>query len=158
MVDEFCQTGCQSNCEQPTGSGKPGGDVQSRIIGYYEGWNYNSTCAGVSLQSVPVGSLSHLHLAFGYITPGTFDISMMPGIPDDVITQIAGLKQINPGVKMMISLGGWSFSDNDTDTQPVFGDMVSSVGKQLLFITKLLAFMNHVSLHSLQRYVVGHRH
>ncbi|TGJ83235.1 hypothetical protein E0Z10_g5519 [Xylaria hypoxylon] len=42
VTDEFCQKGCQSNCEQPTSSGKSGGDVQSRIIGYYEGWSFNA--------------------------------------------------------------------------------------------------------------------
>ncbi|KAI0865410.1 hypothetical protein F4860DRAFT_307737 [Xylaria cubensis] len=142
VTDEFCQDGCQSNCEQPSGSGKSGGDVQSRIIGYYEGWKYDSDCSGVSLRNLPVGSLTHLHLSFGYITPGDFDIVMMPGVPDDVIDQIMELKYVNPGVKIIISLGGWTFSDNGTDTQPVFGDIVANEGNRLKFITNLLAFMN----------------
>ncbi|OTA92708.1 glycoside hydrolase family 18 protein [Hypoxylon sp. CO27-5] len=142
VIDEFCQDGCQSNCEQPSSSGKSGGDVQSRIIGYYEGWKYNADCSGVSLRSIPVGSLTHLHLAFGYITPGSYDIVMMPGVPDSVITDVMDLKQQNPGIKMIISLGGWTFSDNGTDTQPVFSDIVSSTANQLKFISKLLAFVN----------------
>ena len=40
--------GCQSNCNQP-GSGSSGGNVQSRIIGYYEGWNQNVQCIGMGL-------------------------------------------------------------------------------------------------------------
>jgi hypothetical protein len=32
---DFCGTGCQSGCNQPS-SGKSGGNVQKRIIGYYE--------------------------------------------------------------------------------------------------------------------------
>ncbi|KAI0543166.1 carbohydrate-binding module family 18 [Xylaria digitata] len=142
VTDEFCQKGCQSNCEQPTSSGKSGGDVQSRIIGYYEGWKYNADCSGVSLRHIPVGSLTHLHLSFGYITPSSYDIAMMSGVPDSVITDVMALKQQNPGIKMIISLGGWTFSDNGTDTQPVFGDIVSSTANQLKFIGKLLAFVN----------------
>ncbi|KAI0971243.1 carbohydrate-binding module family 18 [Xylaria arbuscula] len=142
VTDEFCQEECQSNCEQPSSSGKSNGDVQSRIIGYYEGWKYNADCSGVSIRNIPVGSLTHLHLAFGYITPGSYDIAMMPGVPDSVITDVMALKQHNPGIKMIISLGGWTFSDNGNDTQPVFGDIVSSTGNQLKFISKLLAFVN----------------
>ncbi|KAH8895714.1 hypothetical protein GQ53DRAFT_853840 [Thozetella sp. PMI_491] len=140
-TDEFCGTGCQSNCGIPTSSGKTGGDVQSRIIGYYEGWNYNSGCTAVSIQSIPVGSLTHLNLAFGYITPSTWQITMMPGVPNDVITQISALKSQNPGIKLMMSLGGWSFNDNGTDTQQVYPQMTSTLGNRLAFIGNLLAFL-----------------
>ena len=43
---DFCGDGCQSNCEQP-GSGASGGDVQQRIIGYYEAWKHDQACAGM---------------------------------------------------------------------------------------------------------------
>lgn len=43
---EFCSSKCQSNCAQP-GSGGSGGNVQNRIIGYYEAWNVESKCAGM---------------------------------------------------------------------------------------------------------------
>ena len=52
MTDEFCdkgtddEPGCQSNCDQP-GSGASGGDVQSRIIGYYEAWAHDRKCQGM---------------------------------------------------------------------------------------------------------------
>lgn len=59
LTEEFCNktgntnTTCQSNCDQP-GSGASGGDVQSRIIGYYEGWNANKDCIGmVNIFLVP---------------------------------------------------------------------------------------------------------
>lgn len=115
--------------------------MQERIIGYYEGWNYNSGCTGVLLQNIPVGSLTHLNLAFLFITPGTFDIAMMPGVPQEVITKIMDLKKQNPFVKIMASIGGWSFNDNGTDTQPVFGQMVGNPAIRLGFIAKLFAFL-----------------
>lgn len=97
----------------------------------------------MSLKNLPVGSLTHLHIAFGYIAPDTFDISMMDGVPDSVIDKITQLKDNNPAINMAISLGGWSFSDNDTTTQPVFGDMVSSKANLVTFITNLFAFLDH---------------
>jgi GH18 family chitinase len=65
----------------------------------------------VWLKNLPVSSLTHLHIAFGYIAPNTFDISMMDGVPDSVIDKITQLKDTNPAINMVISLGGWSFSD-----------------------------------------------
>lgn len=58
MTEEFCDKGttadpgCQSNCDQP-GSGASGGNVQNRVIGYYEAWAHNRKCQGmVSLRAV----------------------------------------------------------------------------------------------------------
>jgi chitinase len=52
MTDEFCDKGtkddpgCQSNCDQP-GSGSSGGDVQKKVIGYYEAWAHDRKCQGM---------------------------------------------------------------------------------------------------------------
>lgn len=52
MDPDFCavtnnpNTTCQSNCDQP-GSGASGGNVQNRIIGYYEAWVANRACNGM---------------------------------------------------------------------------------------------------------------
>ena len=52
MTEDFCKKsdkegeGCQSNCDQP-GSGSSGGDVQKKIIGYYESWAHDRACAGM---------------------------------------------------------------------------------------------------------------
>lgn len=57
MTSDFCDkgkdpsSGCQSNCNQP-GSGASGGDVQSRVIGYYESWQHDRSC---------IGMVGHLH-------------------------------------------------------------------------------------------------
>jgi chitinase len=62
MTDDFCaagtgndadsledREGCQSNCNQP-GSGASGGDVQSRVIGYYEAWAHDRDCQSMDFQ------------------------------------------------------------------------------------------------------------
>jgi len=57
MTDEFCGKGCQSHCDQP-GSGGSQGDVQSRIIGYYEAFAHDRTCSGMTFQNIPIGSIT----------------------------------------------------------------------------------------------------
>ncbi|KAI7787158.1 hypothetical protein LA080_000494 [Diaporthe eres] len=57
-IEEFCEvtddeeTSCQSNCAQPP-SGSSGGDVQKRVVGYYEAWNYKKKCIGMGIQDIP---------------------------------------------------------------------------------------------------------
>lgn len=46
-TSDFCGTGCQSNCQQPS-SGSSGGNVQKRLIGYYESCELKS-----SIPTVP---------------------------------------------------------------------------------------------------------
>jgi spore germination protein YaaH len=81
--------------------------------------------------------------AFGYITPGTFEIGPMPGTDPSTFSDFTALKSRNPSLVAGISIGGWSFNDNNTNTQPVFGDIVSSPANRQTFINKLMSFMKH---------------
>ncbi|CBX95390.1 similar to Glycosyl hydrolases family 18 protein [Plenodomus lingam JN3] len=146
MTDEFCDKGteedpgCQSNCEQP-GSGGSGGDVQKKVIGYYEAWAHDRKCQGMDFKDIPTGALTHLFFSFGYISPGTFDLVPMDDLDPDLFSKFTDVKKSNPGLKAVIALGGWTFNDNGTATQPVFSDMVSTAANRALFIKKLFAFM-----------------
>lgn len=150
MTEEFCketddeETSCQSNCDQP-GSGASGGDVQKRIIGYYEAWNYKKKCIGMNIQDIPVGSLTHIYYSFGFIKPDSYDVIPMQGedqeIGTDTFTEFAGLKRKNPALKVVMALGGWSFNNNGTIWQPVFSDLVSTKEKRGRFISKVENFM-----------------
>ncbi|KAI0905820.1 glycosyl hydrolases family 18-domain-containing protein [Ustulina deusta] len=148
-TDEFCaktdnaNTTCQSNCDQPS-SGASAGDVQSRIIGYYEAWNWQKNCIGMQLKDIPVSSITHLHYAFAYVAPGSYQITTMDDtVPRELFSQFAGLKTQNPDLKIIVSLGGWTFNDNDTITQPVFGDIAGSSANRAKFIDNLLDFMQN---------------
>ncbi|KAF7510841.1 hypothetical protein GJ744_005941 [Endocarpon pusillum] len=146
MTSEFCDKGthenpgCQSNCDQP-GSGGSGGDVQKRVIGYYEAWAHDRKCQGMDLKNIPTGALTHLYFSFGYISPGEFDLVPMDDLDPDLFSQFTDVKRSNPGLKTVIALGGWTFNDNGTATQPVFSDMVSTAANRAKFIKKLFTFM-----------------
>lgn len=93
------------------------------------------------LSWLPIDSLTHINVAFGYIDPGTLTIYPIPGADISIFQQITNLKQTAPGLKIWLSLGGWDFSDNDTTTQPVFGDIASSTDATNTFIDNLVSFM-----------------
>jgi chitinase len=118
--------------------------ILTYLDSYYEAWSpVESGCAkrDVSYIQEIAGSMSHLYVAFGSITPGTFEVKMMDKVPMSVVTQIMNLKQNAPGLRIYLSLGGWDFSDNGTDTQPVWGDLSSTNDKRQKFIANLEKFM-----------------
>ncbi|KAJ5326544.1 hypothetical protein MYU51_014673 [Penicillium brevicompactum] len=143
-TEEFCGDGCQSKdkCEQPD-SGASSGNVQERIIGYYEAFKYDSDCQGMKIKQIPVESLTHVNYAFAYIDPDSYDIGPMPEVEEKTLKDFTALKERNPHVVLGVSLGGWTFNDNKTDTQKVFAELSSTEKNRSKFIDKLLSFMRH---------------
>ncbi|KAK0670020.1 putative glycosyl hydrolases family 18 protein [Cercophora samala] len=144
---DFCkvtndtETSCQSNCDQPGPKNKSDGNVQSRVIGYYEAWNYKKACQGMGFGDIPVGALTHAYFSFGYITPGDFRVAPMDDLPTSLFSDFNNIKKRNIGLKTVVALGGWTFNDNGTVTQPVFSNMVSTAANRLTFINNLFGFM-----------------
>ncbi|KFX92564.1 hypothetical protein V490_05317 [Pseudogymnoascus sp. VKM F-3557] len=145
MTADFCtrgptpDIGCQSNCDQP-GSGSSGGNVQSRVIGYYESWAHDRACTGMNFNEIPVNGMTHLYFSFGYITPGDFNVAPMDDQDPDLFRQMTAMKSKNPGLKCIVALGGWTFNDPGA-TQTVYSDMVSTQANRAKFIVNLFAFM-----------------
>ncbi|PKK46869.1 hypothetical protein CI102_8377 [Trichoderma harzianum] len=135
----FCSNGCQSNCVQPKPSGTPG-NTQKRTIGYWEAWNSQHTCGNMDVGEIPVTYLTHLNVAFGYISQD-LKITNMDGVPSDIYRNVGNLKAQNPSLKIIISLGGWSFSDPGP-WRSVFPTMAASSGNRSTFIQNLLGFLS----------------
>jgi hypothetical protein len=95
----------------------------------------------MTFQDIPIADLTHLHFSFGYVTPETFEIAPMDDLSMDLYTEMAKLKDDNAGLKVIVALGGWTFNDNNTATQPVFHDIVSSASARSTFIANLLDFL-----------------
>lgn len=62
--------------------------------------------------------------------------------PVSLFDDIASLKDIKPSLQIYISVGGWTFSDNNTATQPVFGNIARSLENREKFANNALAFLN----------------
>ncbi|KAI8944631.1 carbohydrate-binding module family 18 [Xylaria longipes] len=141
----FCGTTeefCGPNYTQPGPQNQSPGNVQDLVIGYFEAWSLlRRGCGGRTIESIPVDSLTHINVAFGYMEPETFRIYNIEGSSINDFKQITSLKQRAPGLKVWVSLGGWTYSDNDTDTQPVWSDISATPGSRAKFIGELMKFM-----------------
>lgn len=82
-----------------------------------------------------------MHFAFAYINPGDFKIVPMDGVDEQLLTDFTAVKSKNSGLKTIVSIGGWSFSDNGTDTQPLFGEICGNADNRKTFISNLMDFM-----------------
>jgi chitinase len=91
-------------------------------------------------EEIPVESLSVLILSFGYISPGDYKITAMAGLNADLLKKIPLLKNKNPNLKVMIALGGWTYTDPGT-WRSVFTDLVTSPANRQTFITNALGFL-----------------
>ncbi|KFA48851.1 hypothetical protein S40293_01490, partial [Stachybotrys chartarum IBT 40293] len=143
---EFCSDTCQSNCESnpqpPPPSGTNGGDILQRVIGYYEGWNARSRCHETKPEDLPVSALTHINFAFAFVDPETYTIVPMDDqTPTSLFADTTNLKLINPGLRVFISVGGWTFSDNDTVTQPLLGEISRDPVKRRQFADQIIDFL-----------------
>ncbi|KAJ8128780.1 hypothetical protein O1611_g4852 [Lasiodiplodia mahajangana] len=138
-TEDFCAGGCQSNCEQPLPSAPPS-NTQQRIIGYWEAWNAQHPCGKMPIGEIPVQLLTHLNVAFGYVNHD-YQVTNMDGVSTEIYRNVGQIKSRNPSLKIMISLGGWAFSDPGP-WQDVFPTMVSSQANRAKFINNLLGFLS----------------
>lgn len=56
-------------------------------------------------------------------------------------TDIKNTKSRNSELQVFVSLGGWTFSDNNTATQPLFSQIAADEDKRTKFADNLLGFM-----------------
>ncbi|KAH8427983.1 glycoside hydrolase family 18 protein [Aspergillus melleus] len=88
--------------------------------------------------------MTHLNYAFAYIDPATYELVTMDSqTPERLFELAVETKNYNPALKVWVSVGGWTFSDNHTATQPVFGDIASSAQKRQKFADNVARFLSH---------------
>ncbi|KAF9034676.1 hypothetical protein BDZ89DRAFT_1036404 [Hymenopellis radicata] len=131
-TDDFCTNGCQSNCGQPTipSCGVDEQTALQRRIGYYEGWANTRKCSSFSPQQIDGSTLTHVNFAFGLIS-SSFKIVEMTAGDSKLWSETTELKKGFPGLKVFLSIGGWTF--NDPPTQSRFSDVASSAGNRATF-------------------------
>ncbi|KAL6693261.1 glycoside hydrolase family 18 protein [Trichoderma pleuroticola] len=144
-------SGCQSNCGTPHSPGS-GGNVRSQIIGYYESWSsYSGRCGSLKPSQLPVSALNIVNFAFAYISPETAQNIPMVGEDgttlddseaDKLYKAVTSARFGNPNTGFWLALGGWTFNDNNTIFQPVFGQIASNGGFRRQFAENLVAFMS----------------
>ncbi|KAL4749617.1 hypothetical protein BDW72DRAFT_194648 [Aspergillus terricola var. indicus] len=137
--------GCQSNCildpQPPTGTASSD-IVKHRVIGYYEAWMARKNCHKVTPMDLPLDALTHLNFAFASIDPETYDVvTMDSATPAKLFKDATNVKSVKEDLLVYVSMGGWSFSDNDTATQPLFGKISADKAKRQTFANNIVHFM-----------------
>lgn len=69
---------------------------------------------------------------------------MESDMPSSLFAQTVGLRTLDSDaddVEIFVSIGGWSFSDNSTATQPVFSDIAASEANRKTFAKNLVNFL-----------------
>jgi chitinase len=106
------------------------------IVGYYAAWTANT---GFTPAQIEAGQLTHINYAFANIGPDLKITVGYPYIDPYNFTLLNALKQVNPNLKTLISVGGWTwsglFSDvAETDeTRRVFAESCIDFIKQYGF-------------------------
>ncbi|KAJ3319722.1 hypothetical protein HDU76_000471 [Blyttiomyces sp. JEL0837] len=149
---EYCEVvpggpgnGCQSNC----GTGIPPErlkceGVLSKSIGYWQSWSTN-LANGCPISIPDLESLAsrwtHIHYAFASI-----DSNFQLVIDDyDALAQFTAVKKTNPGVKLIMSVGGWNFNDPG-DTRTRFSDLANSQSNRATFVGNVVNFLRTYGL------------
>jgi GH18 family chitinase len=100
-----------------------------------------------NLWPCEVDVLTHINLAFASIDVSAFTIIPMDdSMTTDVFQNFANIKSLRPNIQAFVSVGGWSFSDNNTKTQPLLGEIAASAANRELFANNVVAFLNQYGL------------
>lgn len=92
---------------------------------------------------MPLAELTHLNYAFAFIAPGSYEITTMDSeTPESLWEVTASTKKYNPNLKVFIAIGGWTFSDNDTITQPLLGEIASTETNRQKFADNVVRFLS----------------
>ncbi|TGO44289.1 hypothetical protein BCON_0554g00010 [Botryotinia convoluta] len=83
---------------------------------------------------IPAALLTHLYVAFAYIT-ADYDITNMDGVTSEIYQNVGNVKSKNPDLKILISIGGWAFD------QSIFSNMVYSSGTRATCIQNVLNWL-----------------
>lgn len=88
-----------------------------------------------------------MNFAFAYIDPESYQVVTMDSdTPFSLFSDATNLKSIKQDLKVFVSVGGWTFSDNGTATQPVFGKIAASATNRQTFADNAVHFMKQYGM------------
>ena len=93
-----------------------------------------------------VDGLTHVNFAFASIDSATYEVTPMDtSTPTDLFQTTADVKTFKSGnaeLQVFVSIGGWTFSDNGTVTQPLFGEIAADSTKRQTFANNVVKFLD----------------
>ncbi|KAB8227369.1 uncharacterized protein BDW43DRAFT_323913 [Aspergillus alliaceus] len=142
---DFCGKGCQSNCvlnPTPPGGKASVGVLENKVIGYYEAWMARKSCHKMTPTDLPLDALTHVFFAFASIDPSSHQVvAMDSSTPASLFQDTTNIKSIKQDISVFVSIGGWTFSDNGTATQPLLGEIAGDETKRRTFANNVVHFL-----------------
>ena len=112
----------------------------TKRIGYYAGWSETRNCMKVSPSDIDATLYTHIHYAFGIV-----DESLRINFPSNEdmnrFQRLVALKQKNKDLKIILSIGGWSFQ-NSGPTVDRFKNMMATKASRSTFIASAVGLMS----------------
>lgn len=109
-------------------------------IAYYGAWSAERSCNAMQPENIPAGVLTHINVAFEFIS-ADHEITDEVG---HIVGRVSRLKNIYPGLRVAIAIGGWVFNDPPTDRR--FSEMASTMENRQIFIKSLVRYMEKYAL------------
>ncbi|KAK6438097.1 hypothetical protein LTR95_005700 [Oleoguttula sp. CCFEE 5521] len=112
-----------------------------RTVGYYDTSVAGTSC-GIFPESIKVSGYTHINAAHAYINPTTFEVAFAKTKDPDIWRRLVALRDVNPGLKVWLSIGGWTMNNPGQPTQFTFNRLAGS-GQQVQenFFNSLLAIL-----------------
>lgn len=117
------------------------------FFGYFASWSiYRNNPYNFNVEDIDASSYTHIAFAFASVSD---NFQVVPDSSEDLSTSIIqGLyarfnqhvRQQNPNVKTLLSIGGYGFNTNPK-TYRIFSNMVTNSTSRAIFITSLIAYL-----------------
>lgn len=111
-------------------------EPERKIVGYYTSW---SAYSGYTLDKVDATKLTHINYSFANINEELKIVLGDPYIDLVNLQKIRELKMVNPNLKVLVSVGGWSWSDK-------FSDVALTDESRTTFANSCIGFMREYGL------------
>ncbi|CAF3892870.1 unnamed protein product [Adineta steineri] len=141
-TEDFCSITkkCQNNCGSVELSMCSENDERQLLeIGYYASWARHRSCEAYTVQNIDAHKYTHLIYAFANISKG---VMIDPETADEMLEmkEFTNLKDVNPSLKVLISVGGWTFTDPGP-TREEFHNIVSTENARKNFIVSVQNYL-----------------
>ena len=114
-------------------------------LGYYASWTMfrDADCNPVAPDDIDVYSNGYTHLVYAFASiDAKFELEPWDGNPYAEVPQYLkfnALKEVYPGLKTMIAVGGWTFNDPG-ETRTRFSDAASTDINRVTFAASCVKF------------------
>ncbi|PYH80263.1 hypothetical protein BO82DRAFT_375731 [Aspergillus uvarum CBS 121591] len=116
----------------------------------YESWMARKSFHKVTPTDLLLDALTHINFPFAYIDPDLYQIVTMDSdTPSTLFQDTTNVKSIKSDIEVFVSVGGWTFSDNSTATQPVYGKIAADATKRQTFADNVVHFLKQLGFDGL---------